>query len=94
MELGGRSHQVHPFYSLLLPSASSVPNKARYQISNFTQIYYNYADSVILGYLNETEVWRISRAKIEMQILKMVDQERIPVAYRLAMFCTVCSFLP
>ncbi|KAK2808874.1 hypothetical protein FQN50_004350 [Emmonsiellopsis sp. PD_5] len=50
----------------------------------FVKLYLGHANRIITGYVEEDKHHKISRERIEMQILEGIDNAEFPIAYRIA----------
>ena len=55
----------------------------------FTEIYLNHANETIKRMVVKNEVHRISRKKIELQILEGIDNSEIPTTFRIIFYSMV-----
>jgi hypothetical protein len=60
------------------------------QITFFNQIYLGHANRVISSLVGCGKADKISRSRIEMQILEEIDKSDFPTPYRIAWISLVC----
>lgn len=59
------------------------------KVDMFTEIYLNHANETIKRMVVKNEVHRISRKKIELQILEGIDNSEIPTTFRIIFYSMV-----